>query len=217
MTHATTPLSVRRQVWLLVPVLAALAVSAWQPYDRLTWWLEVAPVLVAVPILVLTHRRAPLTPLLACLIAAHALILIYGGAYTYARVPLGDWIRELLGTHRNPYDRIGHLAQGFVPALITREILRRRQVKAGPWLLAFLCLCVAMAISAWYELIEWLSALALGQGADEFLGSQGDPWDTQEDMACAFIGALTSLLTLSRWHDAQLRNLGCVAKTDGSP
>lgn len=208
-TSPSAPDSVRRQVWLLVPVLVALAVSAWRPYDRLTWWLEVMPVLVALPILIGTHRRFPLTPLLACLIAVHALILIYGGAYSYARVPLGDWIRELLGTSRNPYDRIGHLAQGFVPALITREILVRRKVLAGRWLLGFLCLCVAMAISAWYELIEWMSALALGQGADEFLGSQGDPWDTQEDMACAFIGALISLFCLSRWHDRQLERLTC--------
>ena len=199
-----TPHPSRHNAWLLLPVGLALLVSGWQPYDRATWWMEVAPVLVAAPLLIATHRRFPLTPLLATLIAVHALILIYGGAYTYARVPLGYWMQSLWDGSRNPYDRIGHLAQGFVPALIAREILVRRGLQAGPWLLGFLCLCVAEAISAWYELIEWGAAVALQQGADAFLGSQGDPWDTQEDMACAGLGALLALTLLRRWHDRQL-------------
>lgn len=207
MTTPMMPSDSRHNGWLLLPVAVALAVSAWAPYDRLTWWLEVAPVLIAAPLLVATHRRFPLTPLLATLIAVHALILIYGGAYSYARVPLGEWIQSALGGSRNPYDRIGHLAQGFVPALVAREILVRRRLQAGPRLLAFLCLCVALAISATYELIEWGAAVALGQGADEFLGSQGDPWDTQTDMACAGLGALLSLSLLGRWHDRQLARL----------
>jgi putative membrane protein len=138
------------------------------------------------------------------LIAVHCLILIYGGAYSYARVPLGFWLKNLLGTERNPYDRIGHLAQGLVPALVAREVLIRRGVSAGRWLTGFLSLCVAMAISAWYELVEWAAALALGQGADEFLGSQGDVWDTQTDMFCAFIGALLALALFARWQDSQI-------------
>ncbi|MFZ2989769.1 DUF2238 domain-containing protein [Ideonella sp.] len=192
-------------LWLLV-VLALLA-SAVAPFDRTTWWMEVAPTLVAMPLLWLTRRRFPLTPLLLGLIAVHCLILIYGGAYSYARVPLGFWLQELLGTARNPYDRIGHFAQGFVPALIAREILLRNGIQAGAKLLGFLCLCVAMAISAWYELIEWAAALALGQGADEFLGSQGDVWDTQTDMFCAMLGALCALTLLSRWHDRMMARL----------
>ena len=124
-------------------------------------------------------------------------------AAPYAEVPLGFWIRDAFGLARNHYDRIGHLAQGFVPALIAREILVRRGLQAGPWLLGFLCMCVAEAISAWYELIEWGAAVALQQGADAFLGSQGDPWDTQEDMACAGLGALLALTLLRRWHDSE--------------
>ena len=185
-------------------VTLALISSGIAPYDRLTWWMEVAPALIALPLLIATHKRYPLTDLLAVLIALHCLVLIGGGAYTYARVPLGYWMQSLWDGSRNPYDRIGHLAQGFVPALVAREILVRRGLQAGPWLLGFLCLCVAEAISAWYELIEWGAAVALQQGADAFLGSQGDPWDTQEDMACAGLGALLALTLLRRWHDRQL-------------
>ena len=191
----------------LIAVLAALAVSGIAPYDRATWLLEVAPVLIAAPLLVATHRRFPLTPLLYILICAHALVLILGGAYTYARVPPGFWLQDLLGLERNPYDRIGHFMQGFVPVMIAREILLRGAYVTGRRMTAFLCFCVALAFSAFYELIEWAAALALGQGAQDFLGTQGDPWDTQADMFCALIGAALALALLSRLHDRQLAGL----------
>jgi putative membrane protein len=141
------------------------------------------------------------------LIAAHALVLIAGGAYTYARVPLGFWMQDVLGTVRNPYDKLGHFMQGFVPAMIAREILIRGAYVRGRKMTGFLCICIAMAISAVYELIEWGAALYLGQGADEFLGTQGDPWDTQSDMFMALIGSSTAMLLLSRWHDKLLARL----------
>jgi putative membrane protein len=188
-------------------VLAALVVSGVKPYDRATWWLEVAPVLIGLPILVATHQRYPLTGLLYCLIAVHALVLIYGGAYTYARVPLGFWLEDALGFERNPYDRIGHFMQGFVPAMIAREILVRGGFVNGRRMLAFVCVCIALAVSAFYELIEWWAALAFGQGAHEFLGTQGDPWDTQADMFFALVGASASLFLLSRLHDRQIERL----------
>lgn len=188
-------------------MLAALVVSGVKPYDHATWWLEVAPVLIALPILVATHQRYPLTGLLYFLIAVHALVLIYGGAYTYARVPLGFWLQEALGFERNPYDRIGHFMQGFVPAMIAREILVRGGFINGRRMLAFVCVCIALAVSAFYELIEWWAALLFGQGAHEFLGTQGDPWDTQADMFLALLGASASLLLLSRLHDRQIERL----------
>jgi len=188
-------------------VLAALAVSGIAPYDRATWWMEVAPVLAAAPILVATHRRFPLTTVLYVLIGIHALVLIMGGAYTYARVPLGFWLQDWLDLERNPYDRIGHFMQGFVPALVAREILIRKEFVNGKRMLAFLCVCVALAFSAVYELIEWGAALALGQGADEFLGTQGDPWDTQADMLLAMLGAASSLALLAPLQDLQIRAL----------
>ena len=191
----------------LAIVLVALVVSGIHPYDRTTWLMEVAPVLIAAPILLLTYRRFPLTPLLYVLISIHALVLIVGGAYTYARVPLGFWLQDWLGSERNPYDRIGHLMQGFVPALVAREILLRNGYVAGRRMAAFLPVCVALAVSASYELIEWWSALALGQDADDFLGTQGDPWDTQEDMFCALIGSILSVSLLSRLQDRQIRAL----------
>jgi putative membrane protein len=169
--------------------------------------MEVAPVLIALPILVATHRRYPLTGVLYFLVCAHALVLIYGGAYTYARVPLGFWLQEALGFERNPYDRIGHFMQGFVPAMLAREILVRGRFVIGRGLLAFVCVCIALAFSAFYELIEWWAALLLGQGADEFLGTQGDPWDTQADMFLALLGASTALFLLSRLHDRQIGRL----------
>jgi putative membrane protein len=185
-------------------VLAALIASGIQPYDRATWWMEVAPVLIAAPILVVTHRRYPLTPLLYALIFVHALVLILGGAHTYARVPLGFWLQDLLALERNPYDRIGHFMQGFVPAMVAREILLRGRFVAGARMVGFLSVCVALAVSAVYELIEWGAALVLGQGAEEFLGTQGDAWDTQADMFMALVGAVSALLLLSRLHDRQL-------------
>lgn len=188
-------------------VVAALIASGIAPFDRLTWLMEVAPVLIALPLLVATRKTYPLTTLLAMLIAAHALVLIGGGAYTYARVPLGFWLQDLLGTGRNPYDKIGHFMQGFVPALVAREILIRGAHLNGRRMTAFLCVCIALAISAVYELIEWWAALWMGQGADEFLGTQGDVWDTQSDMFMALIGATLAIGLLSGWHDRQLARL----------
>lgn len=189
----------------LILLLALL--SGFDPYDRLTWFMEVLPVFVAIPFLAATYRVFPLTSLLYGLIFTHAVILIVGGLYTYARVPLGFWIQDMLSLDRNPYDKIGHFAQGFGPALIAREIFLRGAFVTGRKMVTFLCVCVAMAISAWYELIEWAAALYLGQSADEFLGLQGDQWDTQSDMFYAFLGALVALALLSRVHDRQIAAL----------
>ncbi|NHA15760.1 DUF2238 domain-containing protein [Thioalkalivibrio sp. XN279] len=175
--------------------------------------MEVAPVLIAAPILVATYRRYPLTHLLYILIALHALVLIYGGAYTYAHVPLGFWLQDVLGTVRNPYDKIGHFMQGFVPVLIAREILLRGAYVNGRAMLHFLCVCIALAVSAFYELIEWWAGLAMGQGAHEFLGTQGDSWDTQSDMFFALIGAVVALVLLARLHDRQLRAMGVLKES----
>jgi len=192
---------------LAAVVLAALAASGISPYDRVTWWMEVLPAMVALVVLFTTRHSYPLTTLLYILIAVHCLVLIYGGAYTYARVPLGFWMQDLFGTERNPYDKIGHFMQGFVPAMIAREILLRGgYVRAGK-MAAFLFVCVALAVSAVYELIEWWAALSMGQGADEFLGTQGDEWDTQSDMFLALLGAGAALVLLSGLHDRQLRGL----------
>jgi putative membrane protein len=188
---------------LAAVVLLALVASGLQPYDRLTWFMEVAPVLIAAPLLALTWRRHPLSTVLLCVIAFHCLVLILGGHYTYARVPLGDWVREALHLSRNPYDKLGHFMQGVTPALLAREIFLRTGAVRGRVWPAFLAGCVALAFSAVYELIEWQAALALGRGADEFLGTQGDPWDTQSDMAMALIGATIALLVVPR--AAQLR------------
>lgn len=199
-----------RTTWLLVALavlLALLAVSGFRPYDRATWALEVAPIVIALPILWTTYGRFPLTTLLYACIFVHAIVLMVGGAYTYARVPLGSEIASLLGVHRNPYDKIGHFFQGFVPALAAREILIRGDYVRGRRMLAFVVVCIVLAISATYELIEWAAALLLGQGADEFLGTQGDPWDTQSDMFAALVGAVAALLLMSRVHDRQIREL----------
>jgi putative membrane protein len=197
-----------REPRLLLLVGAALLVlSGIGPRDRTTWWLEVAPILITVPILVATARRFPLTPLAYRLIFVHALILMLGGHYTYAEVPAGFWLEDALGLARNPYDRLGHFAQGFVPAIVAREILiRRSPIKVGGWL-TFLVLCVCLAISALYELVEWWAALIGGEGAEAFLGTQGDQWDTQWDMFVALLGAATALLVLSRLHDRQITRL----------
>ena len=204
----TTAKETRLPPVLLGLVAVALLASALAPYDRATWWMEVAPVLIAAPLLVATHRRFPLTPLLQVLIAAHALVLIVGGSWTYARVPVGFWLQDLLALDRNPYDRIGHFMQGLVPAIAARELLlRHRVLRPGGWLF-FLVVCVCLAISALYELIEWGAAVALGQGAEAFLGTQGDPWDTQGDMAMALLGALAAQLLLGGWHGRQLARLG---------
>ena len=187
--------------------LALLLLSGWHPYDRATWWMEVAPVMIAYPLMWLTARRFALTHLLYGLILFHAAVLMLGGAYTYARVPLGFQIQDWLHLGRNPYDKIGHFVQGFVPAMVAREILLRGGYVRGRRMLAFIVVCIVLAISASYELVEWAAALSLGQGADEFLGTQGDPWDTQSDMFCALIGAVCALVLLSGWHDRQLQRL----------
>ncbi len=188
----------------LVLVLLALGLSALKPEDGLTWWLEAAPVLVALPLLLFTRQRFPLTPLLYTLIFLHALVLILGAHYTYAKVPLGFWVQESFGLARNHYDRLGHFMQGFEPAILAREILiRKAVVKRGGWLTLFV-LSVCLAFSACYEFIEWFAALVNGQAAEAFLGTQGDVWDTQWDMFLCLIGAVAALLLLSRWHDRQL-------------
>jgi putative membrane protein len=192
---------------LALLVFIALVVSGVAPYDRITWLMEVMPVMIALPLLIATRHAYPLSSLLYVLIAIHALLLIGGGTYTYARVPLGFWLQDWFTLARNPYDRIGHFMQGLVPALIAREILLRGAYVSGKRMAAFLSGAVALAISAFYELIEWWVALWLGQGADEFLGTQGDPWDTQSDMFCALLGASVALTLLVRWHDRQLSTL----------
>jgi len=192
---------------LLGFTIVLLALSANEPYDMATWWMEVAPVLLAIPILLATHGRFALTPLVYTLIFVHACILILGGHYTYARVPPGFWVQELFGFARNHYDRLGHLAQGFIPAMVGREILlRQTPLTRGGWLFFLVC-CICLAISACYEFIEWWAALIGGAGATEFLGTQGDVWDTQWDMLMALIGAISAQLLLARLHDRQLERV----------
>jgi putative membrane protein len=192
---------------LLLIVGAALVLSGIHPYDRTTWWLEIFPILIAAPILVLTARRFPLTTLTYTLLAIHAIILMAGGHYTYARVPIGYWVQQLLGLARNDYDRLGHFAQGFIPAILIREILLRTSpLRPGRWLFVIVTgLC--LAFSACYEFFEWGAAVAGGTAADAFLGTQGDVWDTQWDMFCALIGAIVAQLTLNRVHDRGLAKL----------
>ena len=184
-----------------------LALSGYKPHDLPTWAMEVAPVVVVLVILWISHKRFPLTPLLYALIFVHAVVLLLGGHYTYARVPLGDWMQGVFGLARNPYDGIGHFAQGFIPAIAARELLlRHTALQRGGWLFVIVT-AVCLAISALYELIEWGAAVALGQGAEEFLGTQGDPWDTQKDMALAGLGAIAAQWLLARCHDRQLVEL----------
>lgn len=203
-------MAAKRSYFLVVASVALvglLALSGVRPYDRATWALEVLPVIIALPVLWTTYRRFPLTTLLYVCIFLHAIVLMIGGTYTYARVPLGFHLADFLGLSRNPYDKIGHFFQGFVPALAAREILIRGQYVRGRKMLAFVVICIVLAISASYELIEWGVAIALGQGADAFLATQGDPWDTQSDMFYALIGAVTALLLFSRVHDHQIRRI----------
>ncbi len=188
----------------LVIGIAALVVSGYSPLDPFTWALEICPAVIGAAVMIATYRRFPLTTLLYALILVHALILMLGGHYTYAQVPLGFWMQDAFGFTRNHYDRIGHFAQGFVPAMIARELfLRHRVVKRGAWLFAVIVLC-CLGISAIYELIEWWTAELSGSAADAFLGTQGDPWDTQKDMWMAGLGAAVALLTLGRVHDRAL-------------
>ena len=191
-----------RRLLLLAAVWGVgLLWSGWAPYDRATWWMEVAPVLVALPVLVAARARLPLTGLALGLIGAHGLVLMLGGAYTYARVPVGYEVQAWLGLARNPYDRFGHLMQGFVPVIVLREVaIRTGALRAGIFL-SVTVVAWCLAISAGYELVEFGAAVALGQGADAFLGTQGDPWDTQWDMLMCLVGATLALLLLSRIHD----------------
>jgi putative membrane protein len=188
-------------VWTL-----GILVSGRNPYDRGTWLMEVLPCLALLPILWGTRKRFVFTPLVYRLMTLHGLILMLGGAYTYARVPLGFWMQDWFDLTRNNYDKIGHFAQGFVPAFVVRELLWRVYGLNAQRLLAVLTVSVCLAISAFYELIEWWAALALGTGADEFLGTQGYVWDTQSDMLLALIGALAALL-LARWHDRAMQTI----------
>ncbi len=188
-------------------IAIVLIISGIKPYDRMTWLMEVIPVLIVMPVLFMSFKKFPLTNLLYTLIFLHAIVLIVGGAYTYARVPLGFEIADWFNLDRNPYDKIGHFMQGFVPAVVAREILIRNHILAKGKILSFIVICIVLAISATYELIEWAAALLLGQGAEEFLGTQGYEWDTQSDMFFALIGGSTALLFLSKWHDWQISNL----------
>jgi len=204
------PMPSRPAPALIVAGTALVLLLVWSglsPYDRPTWALEVAPVVIALAIMVPTRLRFPLTSLLYFWIFVHAVVLIVGGTYTYARVPFGFQLADLLGVTRNPYDKIGHFFQGFVPALVAREILIRGAYVNGRKMLNFLVLCVVLAISAFYELIEWWVAELIGQDADEFLATQGYVWDTQSDMLFALIGAVVALLLFSRWHDRQITAL----------
>ncbi len=181
--------------------------SAIYPVDRLTWLLEVLPTLIALPILLLTYKQFPLTPLLYFLILVHAIILLIGAHYTYAEVPLFNWLRDTFDLSRNYYDRLGHFAQGFIPAMVAREVLlRKRVVKEEGWLFFIVC-CICLSISASYELIEWWVAVAAGGSAEAFLGTQGDVWDTQWDMFTALVGSACAQIFLNNWHNQQLAKL----------
>ena len=197
----------REPAILLLIAIAAIVISGIGAYEQGTWLLEVAPALIAGPILIATYRRFPLTPLAYRLLCLHTLILCLGGHYTYARVPLGFWMQDAFGLARNHYDRIGHFAQGFVPAIVAREVLLRTSpLRPGRWLFFIVC-CICVAGSAFYEFIEWWAALIGGDSAAAFLGTQGDQWDTQADMLMALIGAVLAQLTLSGIHDRELRAL----------
>lgn len=198
-TATPKPLFVIVALWTI-----GLIASGWSPFDRTTWWLEVIPCFIGLAVMWATRTKLPLTDLLYTLILIHGLILMLGGAYTYARVPLGFWMQDWFGFGRNNYDKIGHFAQGFVPAIIARELLIRKWKIPQRGLVAFLAISICLAFSAFYELVEWWAALGLGQGADEFLGTQGDPWDTQSDMFMALVGAIAALVTLGKWHDRQI-------------
>ncbi len=201
----TSERSAAYEVGLLVAVVVVLLWSGLAPHDRFTWFLEVAPVLIGVPVLIYLWPRLRFTRLLYTLLFIHAVILMVGGKYTYAEVPLGFWLQDAFGFSRNHYDRIGHFAQGFIPAILAREVFIRRSPLVGSRWLPFMVICFCLAFSAFYELIEFWTALASGEAAESFLGTQGDVWDTQWDMQLALIGAIVALVTLSRVHDRELR------------
>ena len=199
---------IRRSIVVWCAIFAVVLVWSFvAPKDRLTWWLESVPALIALVVLAATMRRFPLTPLVYLLVLVHSIVLMVGGHYTYAEVPLFDWVKEPLGWTRNNYDKVGHFVQGFAPALIARELLlRRTRLEPGGWL-NFIVVCVCLAISAFYELIEWQVATSSGEAADAFLGAQGDVWDTQKDMATALVGAIVAVATLAGVHDRELAAL----------
>lgn len=203
----------REPLLLLSITCFFLILTSIHPFDRPTWLLEVFPILIAAPLLIMTYKRFPLTPLLYRLIFIHALILILGAYYTYAHVPLGAWVQQAFDLSRNHYDRLGHFAQGFIPAMIAREILLRKTDLLPGKMLFFLVVCVCLSISAFYEFIEWWAAVILGAGATEFLGTQGDVWDTQWDMFMAFIGAIVAQFTLSKIHDKHLEQFETVSES----
>jgi len=194
-----------KYIWLTIYFLV-LIWSVIEPKDQFTWFLEVAPVLIGLVILAFSYKKFPLTPLLYTLILIHMVILMVGGHYTYAEVPLFDYIKEALGQTRNNYDKVGHLAQGFMPAILARELLIRKEIVSGSkiWL-NYIILSIILAFSAFYELIEWWVALGTGEDAEAFLGTQGYVWDTQSDMMYALMGGILALVFLSRWHDRQLK------------
>jgi putative membrane protein len=199
----------RRYYTLLIALLAVvLGWSAVHPHDRFTWWLEIFPILIALPLLLLTGQRFPFSRLAYGLMLLHAIILLVGGHYTYAEMPLFNWLRDANGWDRNYYDRLGHVAQGFIPAIVAREILLRRSpLQPGKWLF-FLVTSVCLAISACYEFLEWWVAIASGSDATAFLATQGDVWDTQWDMFLAFLGAMAAQVLLSGVHDRSMARLG---------
>lgn len=192
---------------LLLTTIIVFAWSGWRPYDRATWWLETAPGIIGAILLIVTYSRFRFTTLVYTLIALHIMLLCIGGHYTYARVPFFAWLEPYFGWHRNQFDRLGHFAQGFVPALIARELfIRLRVVNSSGWRFSIIVL-ICMGISALYELLEWAAALVGGSASDAFLGTQGDVWDTQKDMFMALIGAVCALLLMSLWQNKQMRNL----------
>jgi putative membrane protein len=201
----------RRLLWFLGSLLPALVWSWIDPHDRFTWWLESIPVVAGVPLILAFQKNFPLSTLLLVLLWLHCVLLIVGGHYTYARVPLGEWARDWFGWTRNNYDKLGHFVQGFVPAILARELLIRTSPLKGSRWLDFLVVCVCLAFSALYELLEWTAAVTSGAAAEDFLGTQGDPWDTQSDMALALIGAFVALLVLSRVHDRSLTGVAAPA------
>lgn len=202
----------RYEIALLLSLLAILIWSGIEPHDRFTWFLEVAPVLIGVPILIYIWPRFRLTPVVYTLLWIHAVILMVGGKYTYAEVPLGFWLQDTFGFARNHYDRIGHFAQGFIPAMLAREILIRKSPLRGSRWLPFVVVSICLAFSAFYELIEFWTALVAGGGAEAFLGTQGDVWDTQWDMQMALVGAIVALVALSRLHDRELERMGLLPR-----
>ena len=198
----------RTHLALLATVAAVIFWSGWRPYDRFTWWLEVSPGLAGIAILLATHRRFRFTTFCYALIALHICVLCVGGHYTYARVPVFDWLRPIFAWQRNHYDRLGHLMQGLVPAIIAREVLLRLDIVNRRKWIPFLVISICLGISAFYELIEWWTAMLSGSAANDFLGSQGDVWDTQSDMCLALIGVVSALLFLSYFHNRALEKIG---------